>query len=564
MTLKIVYCGFGPPPAISSWILREFVTRLQNSAAKIISVVISPEGGVLRHRLLILSLLFCSKMGPAQSANCSGDLPDAPILFARTGITLFQQSAASAPPTRQTPPSSQTKPGAASSEDPGAADHVASLPEAVNTPDPDLTMFPHSRTARYWISGQTNTIFQAKPGFHSPYQGPNSLDNAGEYKTSLVETLYLGYQPHHNLRYNTDLLVDFESAGGRGLGEALGLAGFTNLDVVRNPNLGTAPYLSRGGIHQTIGLTNEMTESDRDQFSLATEVPVRRFEARIGKMGANDFMDVNDVATDSHLQFLNWTIDDNGAWDYAADTRGYTVGGLLEYDDRNWSARYGIFAMPVIANGIRLDWAFSRAHGQNWEYELRHSFIPKRKGTTRILAFANTAHMGNYRLAVQHYLAGIKPSPDILSVERFGTVKYGFSWNNEQDITENLRIGTRFGWNDDHEESYAYTEVAQSAVLAADYAGTRWHRGADKIGVAFLSNAIKKDHQNYLADGGLGFILGDGRLHYGRENIVESYYTWHAWKGLFFALDVQHVDDPGYNRDRGPVWVEGVRGHIDF
>jgi hypothetical protein len=505
-------------------------------------------------------VLLLAAVAPRVSAQSSA-LPDAPapILQPEAELEAALSTAARTPALN-----ALQKPGAAS-QSPWAFAAQPQQPVAPTADDPDVTMFPHSQTARYWVSGQTNTIFQAKPGFHSPYQGPNSLDNAPEYKTSLVETLFLGYQPHRNLRYSTDLLVDFESAGGRGLGEALGLAGFTNLDVVRNPNLGTAPYIARGGIHQTIGLTSEMTESDRDQFSLATQVPVRRFEARVGKMGVNDFFDVNDVATDSHLQFLNWTIDDNGTFDYAADTRGYTVGGLIEYDDRNWSARYGIYAMPIVANGISLDWAFSRAHGQDWEYELRHSFISGRKGTTRILAFANTAHMGNYRLAVQNALAGPTPKkPDIISVERFGTVKYGFSWNNEQDITENFRIGTRFGWNDDHEESFAYTEDAQSVVISGDYVGARWHRPADKIGVAVVSNAIKKDHQNYLAYGGLGFLLGDGRLNYGRENIVESYYTWHAWKGLFLALDVQHIDDPGYNRDRGPVWVEGVRGHMDF
>jgi hypothetical protein len=513
----------------------------------------------LRHFVAVPVLLLAA-VAPRVSAQSSA-LPDAPapILQPEAELEAALSTAARTPALN-----ALQKPGAAS-QSPWAFAAQPQQPVAPTADDPDVTMFPHSQTARYWVSGQTNTIFQAKPGFHSPYQGPNSLDNAPEYKTSLVETLFLGYQPHRNLRYNTDLLIDFESAGGRGLGEALGLAGFTNLDVVRNPNLGTAPYIARGGIHQTIGLTSEMTESDRDQFSLATQVPVRRFEARVGKMGVNDFFDVNDVATDSHLQFLNWTIDDNGTFDYAADTRGYTVGGLIEYDDRNWSARYGIYAMPIVANGISLDWAFSRAHGQDWEYELRHSFISGRKGTTRILAFANTAHMGNYRLAVQNALAGPTPKkPDIISVERFGTVKYGFSWNNEQDITENFRIGTRFGWNDDHEESFAYTEDAQSVVISGDYVGARWHRPADKIGVAVVSNAIKKDHQNYLAYGGLGFLLGDGRLNYGRENIVESYYTWHAWKGLFLALDVQHIDDPGYNRDRGPVWVEAVRGHIDF
>jgi carbohydrate-selective porin OprB len=240
------------------------------------------------------------------------------------------------------------------------------------------------------------------------------------------------------------------------------------------------------------------------------------------------------------------------------------VGGALEYDDRNWSARYGIFAMPVVANGIDLDWAFSRAHGWIWEFALRHSFVPGRKGVIRILAFANNAHMGNYREAVQAYRSGVHPTPEITRHEHFGTVKYGFEWNNEQEMTENLRIASRFGWTDDHEESFAYTEVGQTALLGFDYAGARWKRLSDKIGVSFVSNAIKKDHQNYLKYGGLVFLLGDSKLNYGRENIEEGYYDWHSWKGLFFALDVQHVNNPGYNRDRGPVWLGGVRTHVDF
>ena len=480
-------------------------------------------------------------------------------LLAVAATSAFSQVLPNAP----TPPISAESLAAGAPQKPVSAQQPSAQQPALQS-DPQLTMFRHSQTAPYWISGQANVIFQGKPGFHSPYQGPNSLDNAQEYKTSMVETLYVGYQPHRHLRYNTDFLLDLESAGGRGLGEALGMAGFTNLDVVRNPSLGAAPYLARGEIHQTIGLTDELVEADRDQFNLATQVPVRRFEIRVGKMGANDSIDQNEVASDSHLQFLNWTVDDNGAWDYAADTRGYTVGGVLEYDDRNWSARYGLFAMPTVANAITLDWAFSRAHGQNWEYELRHSFIPGRKGTTRILAYVNTAHMGNYRLAVREYFEHITPKPDIVAVERFGTAKYGFGWNNEQEITANLRIASRFGWNDDQEESFAYTEVGQTALGAADYYGARWHRPLDKVGLAVVSNAIKKDHQNYLKYGGLGFLLGDGRLHYRRENIVEGYYNAHACKGLFFALDTQHINDPGYNRDRGPVWVFAVRGHIDF
>lgn len=438
-------------------------------------------------------------------------------------------------------------------------------PEERETPEAnEVTMFPHSDTAPYWISGQANIIFQAHPGFHSPYQGPNSFRNAGEYKTSLLGTLFTGYQPHRNLRYNTDFIVDMESAGGRGLSQALGLAGFTNLDVVRNPNLSSVPYLARGEIHQTIGLTNEMEKVERGPFSLATQAPVRRFEFRIGKMSLPDQFDVNSVGSDSHLQFMNWTVDNNGAWDYAADTRGYSVGGILEYDDRNWSARYGIFAMPVVANGIDLDWAISRARGQNWEFELRHSLVPGRKGVTRILAYVNNAHLGDYREAVEAYLAGIDPTPEITKHEHFGAVKYGFTWNNEQEITQNFRVYSRFGWNEGQHESFAYTEVDQTISGGFDYAGARWKRPVDKIGFTVVSNAIKRDHQNYLGYGGLGFLLGDGNLNYGRENIEEAYYNWHAWKGLFYALDVQHINNPGYNRDRGPVWVGSVRAHVDF
>ncbi|HEX3438444.1 MAG TPA: carbohydrate porin [Pseudacidobacterium sp.] len=441
----------------------------------------------------------------------------------------------------------------------GVSPEERAAPEA-----PAVTMFPHSDTAPYWISGQTNVIFQASPPFHSPYQGTNSLHGAGEYKTSLLGTLYLGYQPHHNIRYNTDFIVDFESAGGRGLSNALGLAGFTNLDVVRNPNLSSSPYLARGVIHQTIGLTNETTEADRGPLSLATQVPVRRFEFRIGKMSMPDVFDINSVGSDSHLQFTNWTIDNNGAWDYAADTRGYTIASILEYDDRNWSARYGIAAMPTVANGIDLDWAFSRSNGQNMEFELRKSAIRGRKGVIRILSYVNRAHMGIYREAVQAFFNGTDPIPDITAHEHFGTVKYGFGWNNEQEITQDFRIFSRIGWNEGQHESFAYTEDDQTVSFGGDLQGIRWNRPVDKIGVAFVSNAIKRDHQNYLKYGGLGFILGDGKLNYGRENIVESYYNWHIWRGIFFSLGLTHIDNPGYNRDRGPVWVPSVRMHVDY
>ena len=430
--------------------------------------------------------------------------------------------------------------------------------------DPQLAIFPHSEGGRYWLSGQANIIFQGRIPFHSPYEGPNSFRNSAEYKVSMVGTLYTAMRANHSTRFNTDLIFDMESAGGRGLSEALGLAGFTNLDVVRNPNLGSKPYIARYQVHQVIGLTGETRSQEPNFFALATSVPVRRLEFRIGKMTLPDFFDFNDIGSDSHLQFTNWTVDNNGAWDYAADTRGYTVGGIAEYDDRIWTVRYGLFAMPVIANGIDLDWALSRAHGQNVEFELRHSLVPKRRGTTRLLFYANRAHMGSYREAVDAFLREVDPTPTITAHEHFGALKYGFGYNAQQELTENLRVFGRFGWNEGQHESFAYTEVDQTIEGGGDYSGHRWHRNEDKLGLAVVSNAIKRDHQNYLRDGGLGFLLGDGSLTYGRETTVESYYTWHAWRGLFYSIDVQHVSNPGYNRDRGPAWVGSVRAHVDF
>jgi carbohydrate-selective porin OprB len=218
----------------------------------------------------------------------------------------------------------------------------------------------------------------------------------------------------------------------------------------------------------------------------------------------------------------------------------------------------------VVANGIDLDWALSRARGQNWEFELRRSLLSKRKGTQRVLAFMNNAHMGDYREAVRAYVDGIDPTPAITKHEHFGAVKYGFGYNIEQQVTEHLRAAGRFGWNEGQHESFAYTEVDQTVLLGGDYDGTQWGRKNDKVGLAFVSNAIKKDHQNYLANGGLGFLLGDGRLRYGRETIEESYYNAHAWRGLYFALGLSHIDNPGYNRERGPVWVPSVRCHVEF
>ena len=451
----------------------------------------------------------------------------------------------------------------------------ASQPDAATDSNTTpLTLFPHPDSARYLLSGQANIIFQAHPGFHSPYEGTNSLLARGEYKTSLVGTLFLGFKLITNPRFETDGIYDLESAGGRGDSQALGLAGFTNLDVVRNPNLGSTPYTARAQIHQTIGLTSKLVDAERTQFSLATKVPERRIDIRVGKMSLPDIYDANGPGSDSHLQFLNWTVDNNGAWDYAADTRGYTYAFITEYDDIHWSARYAIALMPTIANGIDLQWNLRQASGQNMELEYRKTPLAlflnsERKGTVRLLGFVNHANMGDYRDAVNTALyerthGNPTAVPVITAHAPVITVKYGVGLNFEQELTQDVRVFGRFGWNEGQHESYAYTEVDQTFELGGDITGNRWSRPNDKVGLVGVSNAIKRDHQQYLALGGQGFLLGDGALSYAREDILETYYTAHNWRGLFTALDVQLIAHPGYNQARGPVAVFSVRTHVDF
>ena len=444
------------------------------------------------------------------------------------------------------------------------------LPEAPTQASPQtasaLTLFPHPDHTRFLLTGQANIVFQAHGPMHSPYSGSNSLLGRGEYKTSLIGTLCTGFQLVRNPQHATDAILDIESAGGRGISEALGLAGFTNLDVVRNPNLGSTPYIARVQLHHTIGLSRHLVATTRTPFSLATEAPARRIELHAGKMSLPDFLDINSPGSDSHLQFLNWTADNNGAWDYAADTRGYTYAAVAEYIDRSWTARYALALMPTVANGIDLDWSLKRASGQNAELELRRSLLgrPQRKGTVRLLGFVNHANMGLYRDAVKAFESGQDPTPDVAAHAIQSSVKYGFGLNFEQELTPALRAFGRFGWNEGQHHSFAYTEVDQTFQLGTDLAGPAWRRPLDKAGLILISNAISRDHQTYLKLGGKGFLLGDGTLSYAREDIVESYYNLHAWKGVFYALDLQFIDHPGYNQDRGPALVETVRMHLDF
>jgi len=442
---------------------------------------------------------------------------------------------------------------AASADDPPS-------PPSSAAADPE-SMLPHFRDSRFWLSGQMNFIFQTHPDFHADYSGKNSLSPHYDKATSRVMTLYTGVR----LNNSTELLVDIEEAGGQALSTGLGLAGNTDLDIVRNPLLSKAPYLGRGMIHKVFALSKDKIENQRSFLSLFDELPRRRLEIRFGKFSMPDFFDMNSVGTDTHFQFSNWSVDQNGAWDYAADTRGYTVGVVADYEDRNWGFRFAEGLMPKVANGIDLVWRPWQVHAENWEYELRHGIIPKKSGVVRLLAYTNYANMGIYRDANAQFKEGLAlPVPDITHHPWHITRKYGFGINLEQNLTRYVTAYARWGWDNGKTESFAYTEIDSTFNQGVGVNGALWRRKQDRAGIAFVSNGIKKDHQIYLANGGDGFLLGDGGLNYGRENIVESYYTAHVWRGIYIAPGVQYINNPGYNRARGPVVVPSLRAHVEF
>lgn len=440
-------------------------------------------------------------------------------------------------------------------------------PENAPPPDTRTTFLDHTRQSAFWFGGEVNSIFQGKPGFAAAYSGPNSLSKDGEVAVSGIVTLFTAYRPFRT----TELILDAELAFGGGLSSALGVAGFTNLDVVRNPTLGSEPYIARLQWHQLIPLSRHwIRNEDRGPISSFAWVPEHRLEFRIGKLSTADLFDVNPAGSDSHMQFMNWTVDNNGAYDYAADTRGYTYGLLIEYQGPRIEARFGEMLMPMVANGLDIDFDLLHNHAENFELEIKYSRVPGFFGTLRVLTFINHANMGSYSEAIAGFLnkktidGSVDTVPTIEHYRHAGNVKYGFGLNLIQNLGEYARIFARGGLNDGQNESFAYTEVDDTFEFGGDMSLGFWRRQNDRFGLAFVTNGLSQLHRDYLRLGGRGFLLGDGGLNYGREYIVETYYNAQVWRGAFLAPDIQFVQNPGYNQDRGPVLVFSIRAHLEF
>jgi high affinity Mn2+ porin len=402
---------------------------------------------------------------------------------------------------------------------------------------------------------QVTVIAQYLPRFHALYDGPQSLTDSGDFQGTHTYGVYLGSQLTRRLQ----IYLDVEMARGGAIGNAFGLAGVTNGDVLRQGavELGQVPYVARAFVRYVVPLSPAVDSVPRAMDQLPGAEPVARLEIKIGKLALTDDVDLNRYANSTRTQFCNWGLFNNTAWDYAADTRGYSYGILVGWVHPRWALRFGRFLMPTSANGNGFDW---NAHGDNLELTVQ----PPRVATVlRVLGYANEGRMGRYADALARAQGSGQP-PDIVADDRPGRHKYGVGLNVEQPLADSGETGAfvRLAWNDGHTESFVFTEVDRHVSAGAQLSGVRWRRGSDRVGLALVAHGLSRLHEEYLASGGRGFLLGDGRLDYAHETIVEGYYRAQAGRLAQVSADVQHIWNPGYNRDRGPVTVLSLRLNV--
>jgi high affinity Mn2+ porin len=411
-----------------------------------------------------------------------------------------------------------------------------------------------------WLGAQYTFVDQHQYSLHSPYQGDLSLHPQGDTERSHTFGAYFGV----NLPLHLQFYFDVELFKGEGVSGATGLGGLTNGDVIRSGTAGLPkkPYVARRYLRWSLPLGDETDDVERGQDQLPGKEATRRVDVKVGKMAASDDFDKNRYANGTRTQFMDWSLFNNTAWDFAADTRGYTDGVMIAWVNPTWTLRYGIYRMPYEANGQKLVSSLGDSNGQQVELTLQ----PQPDGwALRFLAFRNQARMGIYRDAIATALA-TGQRPDILADDAPGRHKYGFTVNGELPLADHGDTGLfmRAGWNDGRTESFVFTEVDRSLSGGFQLSGSHWARPDDHISVALAIDRLSSEHRDYLALGGQGFVLGDGRLNYGREEIIEAYYSYSPIKHLTLSPDVQYIRHPGYNRDRGPAHFVALRAHLEI
>jgi high affinity Mn2+ porin len=406
---------------------------------------------------------------------------------------------------------------------------------------------------------QATVIPQYHFNFTAKYSGMNSLQTSEDVKVSITNTYYIG----RRLWKNAAIYFNPEISGGEGLSKATGVAGFPNGETFRIGSTTPKLYVARAFIEQKFSLSRSTSLTEEDQNQLRAYDPSAYLSVRVGKFSLADFFDDNSHSHDPRTDFLNWSLMSAGAWDYPANTRGYTNGFVLELKEPSWALRTAAVQVPEYANGQVLDNKLNAAFGTVVEAEKTFTIAPQQTIIARVGGFYNKARMGNYDEAIQVAIAQFT-QPDVVATRKYSRDKTGFYINAEQNF-KNGGSFIRYSWNDGINETWAFTEIDISFSAGISFNGAPWKRTDDKWGLAYVDNGISKPHRTYLKDGGYGFLIGDGNLNYGTENIIELFYSYHIAKWpIFISPDYQFILHPAYNRDRGPVHIVALRLHFEL
>ena len=410
------------------------------------------------------------------------------------------------------------------------------------------------------LGAQATFIGQDLRPFPAAYSGPMSLVNGGDRQLSQSYGAYGGACITSQLA----VYLDVEMIEGSGISHAAGLAGVTNGDVLRqgSVDLGKGPYIARVFARWTIPIASATNDTIAPTMDAMPEVvSSTRVEVSAGKLAVTDIFDLNRYANSTRTQFLDWVLFNDGAWDYAADTRGYSNGIAVAWISPRWALRAGSFQMPTFANGNRFDNDLANARGDNVELTVS----APHDAVIRLLGYENHGRMGRYTAAIAA-AAAQRTKPNIVADDAPGRTKYGAAANVELPLADDANTGAfaRLGWNDGRTESFVFTEVDRHASGGAQIAGNRWRRAGDIFGIAVAADGLSHDHRSYLAAGGTGFLLGDGALRYGPELVTELYYAAHVGRFLTVSPDLMRVVNPGYNRDRGPAVVASGRVNVRY
>ena len=408
------------------------------------------------------------------------------------------------------------------------------------------------------LHAQATVVYQYHPAFASPYQGTNSLTPSAEGKETFDLTLYAGVRAWKGAEFWINPEID----QGFGLSDTLGVAGFPSGEAYKVG--ANQPYgrVHRAFLRQTIDLGGETTQVEADLNQLAGSQSTNRIVLTIGKFSVVDIFDANAYAHDPRNDFLNWSLIDCAAFDYAANAWGYTYGVAGEWYQDTWTVRLGLFDLSEVPNSTQLDSRFLAQYQVVAEIEKRYE-LAGQPGVARLLGFALHGNMGAYDQATA--LSEMTGQPADIAAVRTPHTKYGLALNLQQQLMPDLGLFARLSVQQGRYEAFDFTDVSQSYAAGLSLNGERWHRGEDTFGAGAVVNRESGAALRFLNAGGLGILVGDGQLpHPGPERIIEMYYLYSIAKGVHVALDYQYIDHPAYNRDRGAVSVLGARVHAQF